>query len=1052
MEQNHWSSIYNGGKSMKDFVRKAVPKVKCGSKDGTAFMVTPNIAITATHVITEYIDQKQPIELLFQASSCSEQLSINAKPLIDNQFNQPVVALKLDMNVCDILPFECINYYFNTSVECFTFGYPPARVNEGTFIQVKVIDDRKDQTQTRDWNLDLRIQDEIKDFKGVSGAPLIYEKYVVGIIIRQTTEGGEATRMAAVSLYLYKQYFETCGISIKETTYTGIYQNFLEGFNNELKDLIHSSLVRTLSYNHYHLGFPIRIKEVSISEEPKKEVYTHLLNIQNKSAVLLAEPGGGKSYLLNMLAKEIMDNPVYGQDRVPIIITAKHWGRSFSSLFQGIYNQIKPYNREITEEIIEEDFYNGKFLLLVDALDEVTTSKDTLIEDLMQKSRVDRVQIIVTCRSNNYHKELYPWFTEFELRKLDNDQIVQYANDELKEEAPKFLNNISGNLEELVLNPLFLYMTVFIVKQSPSKALPKNKAELYSLFTHYLINERPLEKGLLLKITEIEKERILACYATRTFRKEGEQNIFNECIRIDLSGELVEAATKEIMSAGLLVRNGDLLDFYHPSFNEYFFALSLAQSDNNEIITFALTYYNDETYYEVFEYLSGLLRFNEKQAILLDFLEKSNLLLYRKCLESRFDLSRQLINNWTKQFIHDYFEQVRISYLNIINTTFLKIKKTFLPWNQLQNDHDLEQFDIGISGSMDHSELVIYYEFFLIKKGSNQPRVIIKDFSGGITLSQNINGQNVNIPIISFTDGKLMYYDLKRYSLSIDSAREVALKSIKNRLKEILEKRLLIEYEPPMLVFQLIESVLKKVDNNIFSFIKDGKKFKASLYENNLDELVQLFGKQEARLYGQRLKSYGHLRNVEFFQALISICEMKIKNIEPDDYLLPKHDLSLENRTRCKTWELWSDQQLCNLIAQIYDAFQNCYRLMVENLFSTIKAYLPYYNIGPVKYFIKIIKNEDISRGGIVEVKWLPVPFDESTVSEVTIIFERPERNTIDDVIEVKKMLQKLNRRTDNFSYHRSSIIGTYISEKEVVRKMVYEQFMDDFKYILGSF
>ncbi len=1044
---------------MNDLVRYAVPKINCGSKHGTAFMVTPNIAITATHVITEYFDHKLPIELLFEALPNSEQLAIQASPIVDDRFDQSIVALRLESDVDGIHPLDCISYHFNTSLECNTFGYPPARPYEGTFINVRVIDDRNALTETRNWNLDLRKNDELKDYQGVSGAPLIYENHVVGVILKQTSESGEATRMAAVSLHFYKQYFESCGICLKERVLTGIYQSYLEGLKIELDAKLHSSLVRTLSCNHGKLGFPIKINGISgsqESDEDKEESFTHLLDIR-KSTVVLSEPGGGKTYLFNMLAKEILDNPLFGQDRVPIILSVKHWARSFSSLFQGIYNEIKPYCRDITVEKIEEDFYQGKFLLLVDALDEVTSSKDTLIEDLLQKSRIHGAQIIVSCRNENYHKQLYPVFTEFKLLQLDYEQIVQYADDELGGNAPRFLHNLHGNLENLVRNPLFLYMTVFIVKQSPDKALPKNKAELYSAYTHYLIVERPLEKGspISLIIDETDKERILACYAVKTFRKEGERHLFNECIRNYLSGDLAEAATQEIMSSGLLVHKGRILDFYHPSFNEYFMALSVTQSSNDEITSFTKAFYNEETYYEVFEYLSGLLRVSDRQAVLLDILEKCNLRLYRKCLESRFNLAKQLTNNWTSQYIQTYFEQVRTSYLAIINTAFSHLKKCFSPWSLLQDGHDLEQFDVVISGSMDHTRPAIHYQFHLIDKQSDLPRVVVKDFTGGMTMStQDKGGQTLTVPVISSSFGNEMYVDLRLTSLGIDSAREVALSSVKTRLKELLEKRMLISFEPPTLVFEYIESVLSRLQGDIFSLVKDEEKSLVSLYRHTLDEIIQVFSRTEAIQFGQRLSPYGYLSGSDFFQTVILLIKMKNAGISQGEYLLPEQDISWETlkANTCYSWELWSDQQICSLISYVYDAFQSSFRSMAENLFSTLKDHMPYYNIGPVKYLITIYKQEDVSKGADVEVKWLPVPFDSSTTSEVSITAESTRYNLRDDSNKITKLLQQLNRKSDHFSYGEQTWIGVFISEREVVRKKVYKQLHDDLQYILGKF
>ncbi|MDE9439758.1 hypothetical protein EWS82_11355 [Staphylococcus xylosus] len=77
--------------------------------------------------------------------------------------------------------------------------------------------------------------------------------------------------------------------------------------------------------------------------------------------------------------------------------------------------------------------------------------------------------------------------------------------------------------------------------------------------------------------------------------------------------------------------------------------------------------YLSEGYYEVFKLTAGLLRNYEQQNLILDKLETKDIYLYRQCLESRFNFNNSLDEIWSKDYLEEYFTQMRRSYLNIID-------------------------------------------------------------------------------------------------------------------------------------------------------------------------------------------------------------------------------------------------------------------------------------------------------------------------------------------------------------------------------------------------
>lgn len=233
--------------------KKAIPRVKCGKKRSTAFMVSDNIAITAMHAITDYFNEESQIRLIFN----TEEGEIAAEPLIEETIweRQPIVALKLEKTVNDINPFKCLDHKFSGySPNCFTFGYPLMRDTTGTVMEMTVTNEEDAESYEKlgyEWNLDLKPDDPIEEYKGLSGGPLIFNGGVVAVFLQQEKENNnKANRLAAVSLYLYKDYLESLDLEliIEESEideiyseYTGVvvsnFQDCIEEMQNETKIL-----------------------------------------------------------------------------------------------------------------------------------------------------------------------------------------------------------------------------------------------------------------------------------------------------------------------------------------------------------------------------------------------------------------------------------------------------------------------------------------------------------------------------------------------------------------------------------------------------------------------------------------------------------------------------------------------------------------------------------------------------------------------------------------------------------------------------------------------
>lgn len=168
-----------------------IGKLICNNKfKGTAFLIRKNIAFTAIHNFTNVNLDDICLDISFE---------------LPNGYRVQVErVIKLeDLDVAQLILKEDIddNQFLDISVEDIestdkltTFGYPN---NQETFIQLEYY---KELTgEAADYNLMIRFEEDGSRWNGISGAPLICDGYINGIVIRNNGGDGLKTRIKVVS-------------------------------------------------------------------------------------------------------------------------------------------------------------------------------------------------------------------------------------------------------------------------------------------------------------------------------------------------------------------------------------------------------------------------------------------------------------------------------------------------------------------------------------------------------------------------------------------------------------------------------------------------------------------------------------------------------------------------------------------------------------------------------------------------------------------------------------------------------------------------------------
>jgi len=205
-------------------LEKVVCRLTCGEGNGcekaTAFLVSSNIAITARHALDGYYHDREQIFLEF--------LNINKEPVVRKAEpidvceigGFPVSILELDEDVLLDNYIEFSDYEVKRDDYYETFGYPVGKWNFGertsNYVSRKL---DKEMTSFYDWNVDLKHDSKIEDFRGLSGAPLIVNDRLVGVILAESMVNGKAVSLGAISIEKISAFLRHLGIPVLEVAH-----------------------------------------------------------------------------------------------------------------------------------------------------------------------------------------------------------------------------------------------------------------------------------------------------------------------------------------------------------------------------------------------------------------------------------------------------------------------------------------------------------------------------------------------------------------------------------------------------------------------------------------------------------------------------------------------------------------------------------------------------------------------------------------------------------------------------------------------------------------
>lgn len=757
----------------------------------------------------------------------------------------------------------------------------------------------------------------------------------------------------------------------------------------------------------------------------------HKLLDGDKAKVIVSEPGGGKSYLLNILTRDTLAEVQNHTYKSPVIIKCEYFGVLYYNIVEAIYNAVLSFSSNITLDIINNDLKQGKFILMFDALDEVKNNKRLLIEYIKQVITTTGNQVIITERKENYKSEFDVLCDLYEIQPLSEELVAKYIYDNTERKVSIHQLNLDNRFKKMLATPLFLFIVVEVLNnQSPYlSGIPKNKSKLYDIFFNYPLKDKisTVEQGLL--------EEIFATYAEHLMYYQESNKKLIEIIQTFVGANQCEKYLELINKTGIMVTGINGIKFFHYTFLEYFYAKELTKKNDGEIQVFLEQYADDKNYFEIICFVVGIMSDLNKQNIVLDYLKIHNLPLFVKTLESRFKFEKTAVDA-EYDYSDDYFMQVRNTYIELINEYFYNIRSFFFPYS-MKFDDNIHK--VKLIGKIDYGNLGVSVRFVCTEKNDVDVEFSRLESHPKIYTSKS----DVGITMLSLTtsDGGF-YVNLQYLSLGIDSAREIALRILKKQLFKFTNEKVVLDNGNKVLMAESVELVLeylnkrKKFPESLegLSLLKDSNAVLNFFITNKDKPVIQSIGCDGLKLPFSLLANYCQLLN--------------ISGMNIQELLVVKNDLShkdfISEKESQFMSDLYSDERLCEAIKRVITLTEYSYNELIETKFPKLSKYMSSYK----KSLYKIVWIERNGYGGGVSIINIKVNEHQKGI-QLILGEERPSYPYLENDI-INHALVKLGCTNKDIISSQSSVMHLYM-EDNVIHKNVYKMLEEDMKKLLGK-
>ena len=176
-----------------------VCKILCDDNQGTGFLISNELILTAFHIINGC----EKIKVTFYNK---KELEGTLHELIDDKYKELDIAiLKLNNSVDFYEEIPILDIKIKHNAKWISKGFPSFSINSGENILEhidNVVNGQNSLLNSNDIRLDFN--QKLNTYQGFSGSPLIIDNSIVGIIKDEQLERGSAKELKALSIQYFK--------------------------------------------------------------------------------------------------------------------------------------------------------------------------------------------------------------------------------------------------------------------------------------------------------------------------------------------------------------------------------------------------------------------------------------------------------------------------------------------------------------------------------------------------------------------------------------------------------------------------------------------------------------------------------------------------------------------------------------------------------------------------------------------------------------------------------------------------------------------------------
>jgi tetratricopeptide (TPR) repeat protein len=347
-------------------------------------------------------------------------------------------------------------------------------------------------------------------------------------------------------------------------------------------------------------GETLQFQPLSIAEVMQSHDAPHVL--------ILGEPGAGKSTLLRQMAERAWDAPQaigLSEPYLPLLVPLRQLVMGDGSLEKRLSHALvseMSLAHDLPEDYLVQwpQLTDAHWLILLDALDEVPDSERAhLIQWLKgQLQNLREHRVVVTSRSTGYKDDFASLaFGQYDLLPFTPEQTSEFARKWFHDTAESFQKELDRiRAGDLRGTPLLLTIAAKVFGERG--ALPERRSNLYSQFVAIWLDEARLRDQkrelsdrlwnvapfvlarIALTLTEqpdLTTEQPLNDVAANYLNKE-----------LDFKRDEAEVSGRKLVQllgrrSGVFTRRGNLYQFAHPTFREYFAARAIVRECDQEL-------------------------------------------------------------------------------------------------------------------------------------------------------------------------------------------------------------------------------------------------------------------------------------------------------------------------------------------------------------------------------------------------------------------------------------------------------------------------------------